>query len=311
MTSPSHFIKLPGARRPAFRAARAACGLLLAVHACLLLPAPARAALKLAYCRDDGRHWQVWLAEPDGNGARALTDSSWDKRTLRTAADPARLLSRDNEGRLHELALPGGGTNRQILNQLDVVKDFDFTPRHGFLISSYAPNSLDNVVVWHCAADGSGLRLLNRDPFLNEMPRWLPDGSGFVYVRSHGPKSVLCRADASGGNIREVLPGVSDAIADPCPDPTGRWIAFCRERDKNMDLWVARLDGSDARSVHAGPGLEAEPAWSPDGNWIYFATADAGRFRIARVGRDGRGLTHLTPSDVDARCPVLLDLKSN
>jgi Tol biopolymer transport system component len=100
-------------------------------------------------------------------------------------------------------------------------------------------------------------------------------------------------------------------VADPCPNPTGDWIVFCRDHEKNMDLWLVKTDGSESRALYAGAGMEAEPCWSPDGQWVYFATSDGQRFRIARIQQDGSAFAYVSPAGVDARCPVLLNLEPN
>jgi Tol biopolymer transport system component len=55
------------------------------------------------------------------------------------------------------------------------------------------------------------------------------------------------------------------------------------------------------RVVDTGPGHLDGPEWSPDGRWIYFNTegfSDAdGHAQIARMRRDGSGLTQLTFDD--------------
>jgi dipeptidyl aminopeptidase/acylaminoacyl peptidase len=286
------------------------CALLLAALAAVAAPSPraAAGATVVAHTRYDGRYWQVWVCEPDGRNERRLTDSPWDKRTLRAIAAPPRLFCRDNQGKLFALDPAGAAAPRELLPKLDVVKDYDFDPAHGFLVSSYAPNSLDNVVVWHCAEDGAGLRLANPDPYLNEMPRWLGGSTRFVFVKSHGPRSVLCVSDLEKPKVRELTPNLNDPVADPCPSPDGQWVAFCREREKNMDLWLVRADGTGPRALHRGAGLEAEPGWSPDGDWVFFSTSDGGRFRIARIRPDGSSFAYVSPSGVDARCPVALTL---
>jgi dipeptidyl aminopeptidase/acylaminoacyl peptidase len=46
-------------------------------------------------------------------------------------------------------------------------------------------------------------------------------------------------------------------------------IAFRRRvANKNYDVYVMRVDGSDVRAVASGPAIEEKPAWSPDGRQL-------------------------------------------
>ena len=73
-----------------------------------------------------------------------------------------------------------------------------------------------------------------------------------------------------------------------------------------MDLWVSDPDGSNARLVYEGPGMEAEPCWTDDSEAILFSTWDGRKFRIARITRSGAGMRMLTPDDADCRYPAFV-----
>ncbi|MGJ5815682.1 hypothetical protein [Paludibaculum fermentans] len=81
--------------------------------------------------------------------------------------------------------------------------------------------------------------------------------------------------------------------------PDGRWLAFSTTRNGPTQIWVSRLDGSDARVVIAGippfdhygdRTLVDGLSWSPDGKWIAMATQPG-------IGHgDSRGRIFLVPS---------------
>jgi tricorn protease len=65
------------------------------------------------------------------------------------------------------------------------------------------------------------------------------------------------------------------------------------------DLWVARIDGSDARKLTSHPGTEARPHFSPDGQWIAFTGEYDGNLDVYIVRVDGGEPKRLTwhPAD--------------
>jgi Tol biopolymer transport system component len=285
------------------------CGSLFRAALLLLVCSSSRAitAPRLACTRLNQGHWQVYVANADGANPRRVTDSPWDKRCLRSAGDGKTCLARDNEGKLHRLDLSGSGDT--VLNlDFEVIKDFDFNPQSGFLIASYAPNALDNVCVWHVAREGQQKRLLIPDPYLNELPRWLPGGTQFLYAKSHAGRSQICVAELAEPGGKTLLKQNLSSASDPCPSPDGSKVLFCAQGRSSIDLWICAVTGADAHELYSGPGLEAEPAWSPDGRWAYFTTWDGSNFRVGRIRPDGSEFEMVSPSGVDSRCPLVINV---
>lgn len=283
--------------------------MLLALPAFSVGP-PAGAAVALAYTRLDTGHWQVWLANPDGTNARRFTESPWDKRSLRAVPGEAQILLRDNQGQIYRLDATPPAREAKVDLGFDVVKDFDFRPRAGWLIAAYAPNALDNVCIWQVSADGGQKRLLIPDPYLNETPRWLEGAESILFAKGHAGKSWLCVSRTAHPKA-EILVGEGfRTVSDPEISPDGTRVVFCGKKEKTVDLWVTSLKEPAAKRLHQGSSLEAEPSWSPDGAWIYFSSWNGINFRLARIRPNGADFGYLSPEGMDCRCPVVLLISS-
>jgi Tol biopolymer transport system component len=67
------------------------------------------------------------------------------------------------------------------------------------------------------------------------------------------------------------------------------------DRNGSTDLYVMNADGSNVTQLTHDTAGDTEPAWSPDGTKIAFASKFDGDYDIYVVNRDGTGRQNLTP----------------
>ncbi len=71
-------------------------------------------------------------------------------------------------------------------------------------------------------------------------------------------------------------------------------ILFSRLAPSEGKLYIANADGSKEHALLNSTGLDYNPAWSPDGQWIAFTSERDGSADLYRVKPDGTGLERLT-----------------
>ncbi len=115
---------------------------------------------------------------------------------------------------------------------------------------------------------------------------------GIYQVRSAGPDSLVPLMVDSSANMQAVL----------SPDRTR--VALSSARAGSLDLWVVDADGRNPRRLTTDPGIEGDPAWTPDGTrLIYTATPKAGPPQLATIrldGTDNRTLTRAPSANYSA-----------
>jgi TolB protein len=65
---------------------------------------------------------------------------------------------------------------------------------------------------------------------------------------------------------------------------------------------VANADGSSPRKL-TNAGNNFTPTWSPDGNWIAFASTRGGRLDVYIVDKNGNNVQPLTDKFGEAQLP--------
>lgn len=178
----------------------------------------------------------------------------------------------------------------------------DFVDDTGVHIATIQPN-------------GTGWRQLTREPGIQEIPRYSPDGRRIVYDASAmDPEDPAFTTDiwvmdADGSHRHQVTHGGFDV--EPVFSPDGRYIAFGRivgptsesNTSQQEALYVIRTDGTGLREIVPPRTALEHPRWSPDGRLLTFNIApegadapDAGT--VYSVHPDGTGLHVLVaPSD--------------
>ncbi len=119
-------------------------------------------------------------------------------------------------------------------------------------------------------------------------------------------ESSLYVKDLSSGSVTEIpVPGSYVSSVELSSD--GNLMAFASASGEGPShIWIANVDGSGAKQITDGDGLDDYPSFSPDGSEIVFAStrSDDGVWSLYRMGVDGSSLKRLTSGSDDAVYPA-------
>ncbi|MEX2466936.1 MAG: hypothetical protein WD995_08495, partial [Gemmatimonadota bacterium] len=119
---------------------------------------------------------------------------------------------------------------------------------------------------------------------VSRRPQVTPDGASLLFKQS--VDQIVVRDLATGGD-RVVYEGRIMSQMEPALSPDGTRVAFTapQAHGDGWELRVASLDRPGSTMLLAGGGdrLPLAPAWSPDGDWIWFS--EAGRDEVFRLYR--------------------------
>ncbi len=149
-------------------------------------------------------------------------------------------------------------------------------------------------------SNGSEKGRLTRSRTVGEStPSWSPTGALLAFQGiTDGERRIFVR-NAATGVVRQVSSGPS-ADRFPTWSPDSRNIAYrslrCRTCDGlgDGDIYSVSRTGGARVKLTTQAGINTDPAWSPDGAHIAFASNSDGNYDIYVMNADGSGVIQLT-----------------
>jgi TolB protein len=275
---------------------------------------------------------QIFVANPDGSGQRALTAQGEDAQHPTWSPDGRKLAywsivfvpesSPPDSKTDYSAHYLGALTVIDADGQRPVVIDTRRIPTSDSPLSfpplvAWAPDSerlayaapIDVVSrIFLARADVPGSMAIG-DPALPALhPAWSPDGmtiafSGGKYDSDRGV--YLMNADGSDIRPLSTVPGTVDF--SPAWSPDGASIAFTAGSLCAEQVWVIRADGSGERAILNDPAFSPSgQSWSPDGTMMAFSRHPGGGYctsgsytgAVVVANADGSGMRVLRESGV-------------
>jgi TolB protein len=134
--------------------------------------------------------------------------------------------------------------------------------------------------------DGHNPQPVTTDSSIVAAPAWVPGRLALFYTSYKLGNPDIFYHDLSSGHRRAfaAYAGLNDSAA---VSPDGTHVAMILSRGGNPNVWVCNTDGSGLRQITHTRADDSCPCWSPDGQWICYATKIHSRRLLAKVPAGG------------------------
>jgi TolB protein len=133
--------------------------------------------------------------------------------------------------------------------------------------------------------DGNDPQAVTHDNVIVSHPSWVP-GQLALYYNSYklNNPDVFYHNLATGE--RHVVAHYSGSNISPAASPDGSKVAMILSKGGSPNVYVCNADGSGLKKL-TDTSEDSSPCWSPDGDWICFATKIKARRLLAKVSASG------------------------
>jgi TolB protein len=287
---------------------------LVAAMGALLAGCAAPSAGRIAYeYHPNDQVSDIYIIQPDGKNAKPIIQNQAWNGTPALSPDGTRIAfasDRDGNAELYVMNVDGTGLKRLTDNPgPDMFPAWSPDGKRIVFCSermykSPLKNDMMEVVtgmsVYFIDPDGSNLQRLGiPDPGLAAYPSWSPDGKRVAYMTVTDRQRIwVCDvstdpvepADLTPYNYNEELQPWTPRWAGG-----GRYIVFMGQTADRRDIYRMDADGKNLVNLTPGwAGLCADPAVSPDGQHIVFASDKGGPVNLFVMDINGRNATQIT-----------------
>jgi Tol biopolymer transport system component len=173
--------------------------------------------------------------------------------------------------RKNEVDLGSWGPPKEITGARGWEADPTLSP-DGTLVA-YRSNASGSSQIWVVDPQGGEPLRLTDDPPEKGKPAWFPDGRTLAFVAMRNGLPTVWKVSRLGGSAALIVENADM----PAISPDGGRLAFCREGPSGqLRVWVAPLaDPFRAERLTGdedGEWRHVDPAWSPDGTQLCYAS---------------------------------------
>lgn len=242
-------------------------------------------------------NWDIYVVNVDGSNLTRLTDDA--ARDLYTSWSPDGkkiVFDSGRDGNTDIYVMGQDGANPVRLTKGSGKNSYPSWSPDGKRIA-FMSNRDGKWQIYVMGTDGSNQTRVTKNNANDYNPSWSPGGDKLIFEsdRDGGDVDEIYVINADGSGEARVTRNNADNVNDVFPTwlPEGSRISFSSVKDRTVNVYVARADGSQ-QSLLIGRAMFAR--WTPNGSRVAYISQGAGDNppQIFVMNADGKNHVQLT-----------------
>jgi TolB protein len=134
--------------------------------------------------------------------------------------------------------------------------------------------------------DGHNAKSVTTDGSIVAAPNWVFGRMALYYTSYKLNHADILYHDLLSGD-RKMFARFGGSNMSPAPSPDGSKVAMILSKDGWTDLYVQGAGGGNPVRLTKSPQDESSPCWSPDSQWICFASKEGERRALRKISAAG------------------------